>query len=63
MMDLGAPRSVGFARDLRSAGAVIDNWGCWCPGARLWTLKERNAVEFGFPAYANNYRNFDVRAI
>lgn len=27
LIDLGALRSVGFARDLRSDGAVIDSWG------------------------------------
>ena len=55
LMDLGALRSVGFARDLRSDGAVIDSWGGGlvvnfnCPGARLRTPKKKNAVEFGFP--------------
>jgi hypothetical protein len=54
LMDLGALRSVGFARDLRSDGAVIDSWGgaggqLQLPRCPFADTKKKNAVEFGFP--------------
>ena len=66
LMDLGALRSVGFARDLRSDGAVIDSWGGLvvnfnCPGARLRTPKKRMPWNLDSPLSQKKFRRESPR--